>query len=212
MSGLFLGVLFAGIVWLVWISVNKSNPPAQQGVPSPKEEPHIRDSRNTLQFAKTQREISAKKQREQEAWHQAYGLAKAGELDQLSGTEFEEFLAGLFRTRGYATELTPVTGYDGADLILIKGGRRIAVQAKRRAGSVGIAAVQEALSGQVSHRCDIAWVVTTGTFTTNAIELAKKSGVRLIERRELGHLIASQRASANDDAALASGQLGSGGA
>jgi len=98
----------------------------------------------------------------------------------------------------YVAELTPLTGDYGADLILIKDGQRIAVQAKRYVGSVGVSAVQEALSGQAYYQCDTAWVVTTGAFTTNALELAKKSGVKLIGRSDIGNLMAQHKAKTNN--------------
>lgn len=146
MKDLFLILFFAGIAWLVWRAfTKKSMPPALVNEPTSKEDKQARHLRNTLQFAKDQHRILSKKQREQDAWQQRFGAAQTAELDSLSGVEFEEFLAGLFRAQGYAVELTPATGDYGADLILSKDGRRIAVQAKRYAGSVGVAAVQEAL-------------------------------------------------------------------
>lgn len=191
MKDLFPLLLLAGIAWLVWWTcARKSTPTAPPSEPAPIEDAQIRHLRNTLEFARTQHETLTKKQREQDAWQRAHGHARAADLDQLSGTEFEEFLAGLFRAQGYAAELTPLTGDYGADLVLIKDGQRIAVQAKRYAGSVGVSAVQEALSGQAYYQCDTAWVVTTGAFTTNALELAKKSGVKLIGRSEIGNLMA----------------------
>ena len=130
------------------------------------------------------------KQRTQAAWQRRFGAAQAAELDQLTGVEFEEFLAGLFRAQGYTAKLTPTTGDYGADLILSKDGQQIAVQAKRYTGSVGVQAVQEALSGQAYYKCHTAWVITTGTFTINALELAKKSGVKMIGRSDIGNLMA----------------------
>ncbi len=195
MESLFLILLFGGIAWLVWQEI-KGKPmlPPKVSEPLPKEDPQIRHLRNAMQFAKTQHKALTKKQREQDAWQQACGHAKASELDQLSGTEFEEFLAGLFRAQGYAAELTAVTGDYGADLILTKNGRRISVQAKRHVGSVGVQAVQEALSGQAYYQCDTAWVITTGAFTTNARVLAEKSGVKLIGRSDIGNLMAQHAA------------------
>jgi restriction system protein len=191
MKDLILFLFLAGIAWLVWRAfTEKPTPPAPASEPPSKEDKEARHLRNTLEFAKTQHKILSKKQREQAAWQQAYGHAKASELDLHSGTEFEEFLAGLFRAQGYAAELTPVTGDYGADLILSKDGQRIAVQAKRYVGSVGVSAVQEALSGQSYYQCDTAWVVTTGAFTVNALELAKRSGVKMIGRSDIGNLMA----------------------
>ena len=151
-----------------------------------------------MQFAKTQHKALMQEQNEQAAWQREYGDAKASELDQLSGTEFEEFLAGLFRAQGYAAEFTAVTGDYGADLILSKDGLRIAVQTKRYVGSVGVQAVQEALSGRAYYQCDTAWVVTTSTFTINARALAGKSGVKLISRSDLGILMAQHAAKSDN--------------
>lgn len=195
MNDLLLILIIVGIAWLVWRAFsNKAEPTTEPAEPPPQEDQQARHLRNALDFAKTQHKALTRKQREQEAWQQAHGHAKAADLDRLSGPEFEVFLAGLFRAQGYEAELTPTTGDYGADLILFKDGHRIAVQAKRYAGSVGIAAVQEALSGQAYYQCHAAWVVTTGAFTVNALELAKKSGVKMIGRSDIGNLMSQHSA------------------
>jgi restriction system protein len=195
MNELVLLLFFAGIAWLMWRAFTKKpTPPAQAIDPPPNEDREAHHLRNTLQFAKDQHRVLSKKQRDQAAWQQQFGTAKAAELDQLSGVEFEDFLAGLFRAQGYSAEHTPTTGDYGADLILSKDGKRIAVQAKRYVGSVGVAAVQEALSGQAYYQCHAAWVITTGTFTINALELAGKSGVKMIGRSDIGNLMAQHSA------------------
>lgn len=200
MKDLFIYLIFAGIAWLVWRAFTKKPvPPAPTSVPPSKEEKEAHHLRNTLQFAKDQHRVLSKKQREQDAWQQRFGASQAAELDQLSGLEFEEFLAGLFRAQGYAAELTPTSGDYGADLILSKDGRRIAIQAKRYLGSVGVGAVQEALSGQAYYQCHTAWVITTGAFTPNALELAKKSGVKMVGRSDIGNLLAQHKAKAEND-------------
>lgn len=199
MKDLFIFLFFAGIVWLAWRAfAEKSTHPAQASEPPSQEENEARHLRNTLQFAKDQHRILSKKQREQDDWQRRFAAAKVAELDKLSGVEFEEFLAGLFRAQGYAAELTPTSGDYGADLILSKDGQRIAVQAKRHIGSVGVGAVQEALSGQAYYQCQTAWVITTGAFTANALELAQKSGVKMIGRSEIGNLMAQHTAKQND--------------
>lgn len=120
MKELFIYLFFAGIAWLAWqVFTKKSTPPAPVSEPPPKSEPSSREDkearhlRNTLQFAKDQHRVLSKKQREQDAWQQRFGAAKAIELDQLSGVEFEEFLAGLFRAQGYlcgSSHITPMAG------------------------------------------------------------------------------------------------------
>ena len=206
MNDLFLFLFFTGIVWLVWRAFTgkpTSSAPASESSPktepASKEDMESRHLRNTLQFAKDQHRVLSENQREQDAWKRRFGEAKMAELAKLSGLEFEEFLAGLFRTHGYVAELTPTSGDYGADLILSKDGLRIAVQAKRYVGSVGVQAVQEALSGQAYYQCHAAWVVTTGTFTANANELAKKSGVKMIGRGDIGKLLVQHTAKAKND-------------
>lgn len=204
MNDLLPWLILAGLIWLAWkiyaggekLSTKGMTDPvaSAQSTPivnsPPKDDPQTRHIRKALSFAKTQHRELEKKQREHAAWERNYGLAQVHELDKLGGVEFEEYLAGLFRKQGFKVELTPSSGDYGADLLLIKDGKRIAVQAKRYAGSVGVAAVQEALSGMAYYQCSAAWVVTTGTFTPNAVELAEKSNVRLIGRAELGMMIA----------------------
>jgi HJR/Mrr/RecB family endonuclease len=195
MKDLLLILFLASIVWLVWrVLTKRPTPPAPAIESASKEDKEARYLHNTLQFAQDQHRVLSERRREQDAWQQRFGAAKAAELDQLSGLEFEEFLAGLFRAQGYAAELTPTSGDYGADLILSKEGQRIAVQAKRYVGSVGVQAVQEALSGQAYYQCHTAWVISTGVFTTNALELAEKSGVRMIGRSDLGNLMAQHTA------------------
>ena len=152
-------------------------------------EPKARHLRDTLAFAKQQQQALRHKQQEQERWQRHYGSLHIDELKKLSGVEFEQYLAELFINHGYQVELTPTTGDYGADLILHKDQLRTAVQAKCYSGSVGVAAVQEALSGMAYYGCHSAWVVTTGNYTSNAVELARQSKVRLLGSDELGKLI-----------------------
>lgn len=113
------------------------------------------------------------------------------QIMRLSGEDFETFLAQLYRNRGFLVEMTPRTGDYGVDLILTdpKTGQRIAVQAKRYSGSVGIPAVQEVYFGMAYHKCHRAIVVTTADFTPNAIKGAEAVGVGLIDGTTLTKII-----------------------
>ncbi|OAI09359.1 restriction endonuclease [Methylomonas lenta] len=182
--------LFSSIKQLFSETSNQSPP---QPVASPrvesKAEKAVRHRVDALAFVEQKHREAHYQQRKQDEWHRRYGKQKAAELNQLSGTEFEIFLAGLFSSHGYQVELTPTTGDYGADLLLFKSGQRIAVQAKCYTGSVGVSAVQEALAGMAYYQCHAAWVVTTGNFTTNAVELGYRSNVQLVDSTELGKLI-----------------------
>ncbi|WP_422924711.1 restriction endonuclease [Singulisphaera sp. PoT] len=108
----------------------------------------------------------------------------------LTGIEFEDFLADVFRFWNYQIETTPVTGDQGVDLIVIKDGRRIAVQAKGYPNStVGNGAVQEVHTGKSYHHCHVAVVITNSTFTRKCKELAAKVGCLLVDRNDLPTLI-----------------------
>lgn len=167
-----------------------SEVPPSPPKPESQAERQARHRKDALEFAKQKHREASNKQREQDSWHRRYGKQQAAELNQLSGTEFEEYLAGLFRQHGYQVQLTPTSGDYGADLLLTKNEQRIAVQAKCYSGStVGVSAVQEALSGMAYYRCQSAWVVSTSNYTPNAVELARKSNVRLFDSTELGKWI-----------------------
>lgn len=107
------------------------------------------------------------------------GIFKHSNADD--GVRFERELARMFKRLGYRVKLTAGSNDHGADLILSKGRKRIAVQAKRYAKPVGNSAVQEAFAAQAFYECDEAWVVTNSTFTPAAREQAKPCKVRLVD-------------------------------
>lgn len=115
------------------------------------------------------------------------------EIDQMDGFQFEQYLGHLFRSQGYKAEVTKAIGDFGADLILVKEGKRIAVQAKRYSKNVGIKAVQEAQSSIAYYGTDEAWVVSNSDYTSAAYELAKSNKVRLINREALIEMALAMR-------------------
>ncbi|BBY13227.1 restriction endonuclease [Mycobacterium marseillense] len=113
--------------------------------------------------------------------------AKSGlrAIDRMSGTDFEEFVAAQLRVAGYSVMPTASTGDYGVDLIAKKDGVRMAVQCKRLAKAVGVAAVQQVVSGSRHHGCNRAVVVTNQTFTKAARALAITHHCRLVGRTQL---------------------------
>jgi restriction endonuclease Mrr len=103
----------------------------------------------------------------------------------MSGVEFEHFMANVFAKKGYHVQPTPITGDQGVDLLLTIDDRKVTVQLKRYTGPVGNKAVQEVFAGMFHYKAKEAWVITTGSFTKGAEELAKSNRVRLIDGREL---------------------------
>lgn len=107
-------------------------------------------------------------------------------FDELSGIDFETYLVKVLAVHGFEDITgTPVTGDQGADLLARKGGRKIAIQAKRHKGSVGNAAVQEIVAALKFYQADEGWVITSGTFTESARALAHANSIRLVDGGEL---------------------------
>lgn len=116
-----------------------------------------------------------------------YKLSKAGinEIDVMSGTDFELFLSSLFSKQGYRVEHTGHTADLGVDLILIKDGMRLALQAKRYQGNVGPDAVREVVTALKLKNCESGMVVTNSYYTQETKLLAQANNVLLWNRDDL---------------------------
>jgi len=169
---------------------NTDSIPAQTRAPTTdapsRETAHLRAA---LQFTQQQHTELTRVNLEKQAWHREFGETKLADVDSMTGISFEHFLVGIFSAQGYTVETTATSGDFGADLILVRGETRIAVQAKRWKDMVGVAAVQEALAGRGYYRCNAAWVITSARFTQQARTLAKQTDVHLIDRNALAQLI-----------------------
>lgn len=106
-------------------------------------------------------------------------------VDTMTGRQFELYLEVLFQALGYGVEQLPASNDFGADLILVNGDVRIAVQAKRYKGNVGNRAVQMILGAKSYYSCNEAWIVTNSFYTKAAIQMASKTEVRLYDRNGL---------------------------
>ena len=117
-------------------------------------------------------------------------------IDLMTGSEFEAFLVKAFKAIGHDVEATPVSGDQGADLILDKD---IAVQAKRTSSKVSNKAVQEVFTAQKYYDCTGAMVVTNGDFSEAAKDLAKKCEVELWSRVHLIGLVSKYLGGSDSD-------------
>jgi restriction system protein len=106
-------------------------------------------------------------------------------IDEMSGVEFEEFVAAQLRTVGWSVTHTASTGDYGVDLIAKRNGASMAVQCKRQAKAVGVAAVQQVVSGAAHHGCSQSVVVTNRAFTKAARQLAATHRCRLVGREQV---------------------------
>ena len=119
-------------------------------------------------------------------WRKSISIKK---IDAMDGWEFEHYLGKLYKKKGYKTKVTKGSSDYGADLVLVKRGKKIVVQAKRYNRNVGIKAVQEVHSSIKYYKADEGWVVTNSYFTKPAIKLAKSAEIKLIDRDDLIKLV-----------------------
>jgi restriction system protein len=91
---------------------------------------------------------------------------------EMSGMEFEDYVARIARSCGVPVIMTSITGDWGVDLIVGKRPNRLAIQCKRQARPVGAAAVQEVVAGAPMQDCTKTMVVTNHEFTRAARKLA----------------------------------------
>jgi len=91
------------------------------------------------------------------------------------------------------TSITIATGDYGVDLVAAKHGVRTAVQCKRQARPVGVAAIQQAVAGAAMHRCTATMVVSNHVFTRQAQRLAQIHSCELVDRFRLERLVIQTR-------------------
>lgn len=111
------------------------------------------------------------------------------DIDNFSGYEFEKFLKQLYEKMGFNVINTPLSGDQGADLIIERFGQRSAVQAKCYNDKVSNKAVQEVVASIAHYQADSGIVVTNNEFTNSAIELANTNDIKLVNRAKLEKLI-----------------------
>ena len=107
----------------------------------------------------------------------------------LDGIAFEDWLTRLLRDAGIPGVCKTQASRDqGADIVITIGTRKIVVQAKNYQDTTGNKSVQEALGALHYYDANEAWVVTTSTFSTDAIDLSLRTGVHLIDGSRLLNL------------------------
>lgn len=116
-----------------------------------------------------------------------------GPTAEMTGTEFEDYVAHVARSCGVPVIMTPLTGDWGVDLIVGKRPDRIAVQCKRVSRPVGPGAVQEVVAGAPMQDCSRTMVVSNQDFTAAARRLAERHGCTLVGGPDLPRLKSTLR-------------------
>jgi restriction system protein len=107
-------------------------------------------------------------------------------LFSLHPRRFEELVASIFRSNGFDVELTPESRDGGVDIFAVRrdgfsGGMLHLIECKRYQplNKVGIGTVQRLLGVVDHHRATKGLVITTSSFSSDAIEFATQSKFRL---------------------------------
>jgi restriction system protein len=123
----------------------------------------------------------------------------ASSLSEMTWPEFEALVQEAFRLRGYAVQRLGGDGPDGGvDLVLERDGDKVGVSVVREL--YGVMAAKGATAGIV---------VTSGTFSQDAIDFAEGRNVRLIEGKELHGMIREARAAKPLPTGMTSSAVGS---
>jgi restriction system protein len=119
------------------------------------------------------------------------------ELQWLRGmnpTQFEQFIAELFRKLGYSAEAVGRSHDQGIDVVIKKDGLTHYVQCKKYTSSVPVGAVRDFYGAIVNKGVEAkGFFVTTGIFTLEAEQFAQDKPLELIGSTELMRLIHSVR-------------------
>lgn len=118
-------------------------------------------------------------------------------LDQLfafSPAQFEQYVAGLFRQKGYIVNRRGGTGDLGVDLeLLAPGGRKAIVQCKRYQNTVGADTVRELYGTLIHEKALHAFLITTAEISPAAREWARGKPMTLIDGPTLMKIAAALR-------------------
>ena len=115
--------------------------------------------------------------------------AKFGDIDKMSGTEFEELLSDLFTKMGFQAKRIGGSGDQGGDIIVTRFASKIVIQAKRSITPITNTAIQEVIGAIGFYNCDKGMVITSNIFNKSARELAGANNIELIDRKTLDKLL-----------------------
>ncbi|MDD4154223.1 MAG: restriction endonuclease [Bacilli bacterium] len=108
------------------------------------------------------------------------------EIDEFTGSEFENYLFFFFKSQGYKVRKTNDSSDKGIDIIVTypENGNEtiIGIQAKRWKQNVGSQEIRNMLDGKEEYSCDYLWLVTTSGVTRDAGTTALNTGITIKQR------------------------------
>jgi len=118
-----------------------------------------------------------------------------GDIRNMTWREFESLVGEAYRRQGYDVQETgSASGDGGIDLILERGGERVAVQCKQWLNrQVGVKVVRELYGSMADAGAMRGIIVCCGAFSPDAEAFAQRNGIELVTGRDLERLIAEAK-------------------
>lgn len=104
----------------------------------------------------------------------------------MTPTQFEHYIADVFRLQGYEATVTKQTGDGGKDIILKKNGVTTLVECKLYTTTkVGRRDIQIFHSAIIDTDAEEGFIITTGSFAKTAVNYVKDKPIKLINSEDL---------------------------
>ena len=106
-------------------------------------------------------------------------------------TDFERYVAEIYRRRGYRVHVTQRTGDCGRDIEMRRGRKLYVVEVKLYNPDlhVGREKIQKLQGAMIDAQAHGAFFVTTSRFTRTAVEYAERNGIELVDGDALEQMI-----------------------
>ncbi len=122
----------------------------------------------------------------------SFQVLKLDELFEISPKEFEHYVAGLFRQKGYGVMVRGRSGDHGVDLELTGAGyKKAIVQCKRYRDTVGEKIIRDLYGTLLHERVSRAFLVTTADISDAARHWANGKPITLIDGPTLVNIASS---------------------
>lgn len=113
-------------------------------------------------------------------------------IDGINGYDFELLISVILENCKFKCNLTPKSKDNGADILAYKNNLTWAIQTKLYYNhSVGNKGVQEVYTAKNYFNANLGAIITNSTFSKQAIDVAKKLNIILIDRTLLTKIISN---------------------
>lgn len=119
------------------------------------------------------------------------------EIRNIEPNSFERFVSDIWTYLGYDTKVTSSSRDKGIDIVASRDfpyDEKILIQAKRYSADSTLSGPEMQKYGRLTGKdgVDLVIVVSTGGFTSQALEIAEEENIKCVGGRTLAHLVASE--------------------